>query len=155
MGGTCTVRVKISLVRFSAFAVGIRKPIISMFVHRFHTGARTCGRGLDTFAFFAFVILELASGRTVDHRRNGIFAMDTAHPSHRESPTLGGTLRYTNGMTKQTKGKVRWQTDLDLRKPYTQLVNTVGGFWPRGVFFPGYRSFFFVPSRQTQTKARL
>ena len=31
----------------------------------------------------------------------------------------------------------------------------VGGFWPIGVFFAGYRSFFFVPSRQTQTKARL
>ena len=37
------------------------------------------------------------------------------------------------------------------------VVNTVGGFWPIGVFFAGYyyRSFFFVPSRQTQTKARL
>ena len=35
------------------------------------------------------------------------------------------------------------------------VVKYVGGFWPIGVFFAGYRSFFFVPSRQTQTKARL
>ena len=35
------------------------------------------------------------------------------------------------------------------------VVNTVEGFWPIAVFFAGYRSFFFVPSRQTQTKARL
>ena len=35
------------------------------------------------------------------------------------------------------------------------VVNTVGGFWPIGVFFASYRSFLFVPSRQTQTKARL
>ena len=35
------------------------------------------------------------------------------------------------------------------------VVNTVGGFWPIDVFFAGYLSFFFVPSRQTQTKARL
>ena len=35
------------------------------------------------------------------------------------------------------------------------VVNTAGGFWPIGVFFAGYRSFLFVPSRQTQTKARL
>ena len=38
---------------------------------------------------------------------------------------------------------------------FKAVVNTVGGFWPIGVFFAGYRSFFFVPSRQTQTKARL
>ena len=35
------------------------------------------------------------------------------------------------------------------------VVKYVGGFWPIGVFFAGYRSFFFAPSRQTQTKARL
>ena len=35
------------------------------------------------------------------------------------------------------------------------VVKYVGGFWPIGVFFAGYRSFFFVPSRQTETKARL
>ena len=35
------------------------------------------------------------------------------------------------------------------------VVKYVGDFWPIGVFFAGYRSFFFVPSRQTQTKARL
>ena len=35
------------------------------------------------------------------------------------------------------------------------VVKYVGGFWPIGVFFAGYHSFFFVPSRQTQTKARL
>ena len=35
------------------------------------------------------------------------------------------------------------------------VVKYVGGFWPIGVFFAGYRSFLFVPSRQTQTKARL
>ena len=35
------------------------------------------------------------------------------------------------------------------------LKAVVRSFWPIGVFFAGYRSFFFVPSRQTQTKARL
>ena len=39
--------------------------------------------------------------------------------------------------------------------PLKAVVKYVGGFWPIGVFFAGYRSFFFVPSRQTQTKARL
>ena len=38
---------------------------------------------------------------------------------------------------------------------FKAVVKYVGGFWPIGVFFAGYRSFFFVPSRQTQTKARL
>ena len=33
------------------------------------------------------------------------------------------------------------------------VVKYVGGFWPIGVFFSGYGSFFFVPRRQTQTKA--
>ena len=40
-------------------------------------------------------------------------------------------------------------------KAVKAVVKYVGGFWPIGVFFAGYRSFFFVPSRQTQTKARL
>ena len=40
-------------------------------------------------------------------------------------------------------------------EPLKAVVKYVGGFWPIGVFFAGYRSFFFVPSRQTQTKARL
>ena len=38
---------------------------------------------------------------------------------------------------------------------FKAVVKYVGGFWPIGVFFAGYRSFFFVPSRQTETKARL
>ena len=38
---------------------------------------------------------------------------------------------------------------------FKAVVKYVGGFWPIGVFFAGYRSFFFVPSRQTQTKERL
>ena len=44
-----------------------------------------------------------------------------------------------------------------LRHPgmFEAVVKYVGGFWPIGVFFAGYRSFFFVPSRQTQTRARL
>ena len=41
------------------------------------------------------------------------------------------------------------------REAVKAVVKYVGGFWPIGVFFAGYRSFFFVPSRQTQTKARL
>ena len=45
-----------------------------------------------------------------------------------------------------------WIFDISLFKA---VVKYVGGFWPIGVFFAGYRSFFFVPSRQTQTKARL
>ena len=31
------------------------------------------------------------------------------------------------------------------------VVKYVGGFWPIGVFFAGYRSFFFVPSRHEST----
>ena len=38
---------------------------------------------------------------------------------------------------------------------FKAVVKYVGGFWPIGVFFAGYGSFFFVPSRQTQTRARL
>ena len=41
------------------------------------------------------------------------------------------------------------------RDSFKAVVKYVGGFWPIDVFFAGYRSFFFVPSRQTQTKARL
>ena len=36
---------------------------------------------------------------------------------------------------------------------FKAVVKYVGGFWPIGVFFSGYGSFFFVPRRQTQTKA--
>ena len=43
----------------------------------------------------------------------------------------------------------------DIRYYVKAVVKYVGGFWPIGVFFAGYRSFFFVPSRQTQTIARL
>ena len=126
-----------------------------MFVHRFHTGARTCGRGLDTFAFFAFVILELASGRTVDHRRNGIFALDTAHPSHRESPNLGGTLRYTNGMTKQTKGKGPLANGPGFKEAVYTVSKHSRRFLAERRVFSWLPFVFFVPSRQTQTKARL
>ena len=47
------------------------------------------------------------------------------------------------------------QYDGGLLPEIKAVVKYVGGFWPIGVFFAGYRSFFFVPSRQTQTKARL
>ena len=47
------------------------------------------------------------------------------------------------------------QAQKQMQKLVKAVVKYVGGFWPIGVFFAGYRSFFFVPSRQTQTKARL
>ena len=52
----------------------------------------------------------------------------------------------------------RWDHRLQIQNlsmAFKAVVKYVGGFWPIGVFFAGYRSFFFVPSRQTQTKARL
>ena len=75
-----------SLVRFRALTVGIRKPTVSMLVLRFHPGARTRGRGLHTSAFARHlgltlgtalfsrlvfggsVTLELAAGRKVTRR---------------------------------------------------------------------------------------
>ena len=34
---------------------------------------------------------------------------------------------------------------------FKAVVKYVGGFWPIGVFFAGYRSFFFVPTLPLQS----
>ena len=56
------------------------------------------------------------------------------------------SVQLTHPIRHDQSGKMR---DDELRA----VVKYVGGFWPIGVFFSGYGSFFFVPRRQTQTKA--
>ena len=61
----------------------------------------------------------------------------------------------TNSNSKHIDVRHHFLRELVRQRDIKAVVKYVGGFWPIGVFFAGYRSFFFVPSRQTQTKARL
>ena len=63
--------------------------------------------------------------------------------------SFGPKIESVDGICQQTDSRNRFYLDVKA------VVKYVGGFWPIGVFFAGYRSFFFVPSRQTETKARL
>ena len=75
---------------------------------------------------------------------------ELTHTCHQATNRL---LHNTNPKSANSKSLAKAWHDKEEKK--TVVVKYVGGFWPIGVFFGGYRSFFFVPSRQTQTKARL
>ena len=72
------------------------------------------------------------------------------------SPVTAISPRTASAIThNHSESQARVDLTAALNESFKPVVNTVGGFWPIGVFFAGYRSPFLIPSRQTQTKARL